>query len=262
MVPSHGIVFTLVPHRRWPVGGAHVLLLARDRERLAAVALAIRTQGGRADVYPVDLSDPNAVAAVAKAVLKDTRAPDILVNNAGAGRWLSVLETSPDELQQMMALPYFAAFNLTREFLPAMKQRGSGRIVNVTSVASRLVWPGATAYPAARCAMDALTKALRLALSGSGIGVTLAMFGTVDSQYWKHNPGSRERLPGIAAMARTLTPEEVGAAIASGIARNRRLVLRPGIYYLILVMSTLFPWVTEWLMRYTGWRDKGTGQPS
>jgi hypothetical protein len=63
-------------------------------------------------------------------------------------------------------------------------------------------------------------------------------------------------------MARTLTPEEVGAAIASGIARNRRLVLRPDIYYLILVMSTLFPWVTEWLMRYTGWRDKGTGQPS
>src|ERR1022692_248272 len=125
MVPSHGIVFTLVPHRRWPVGGAHVLLLARDRERLPAVALAIRTQGGRADVYPVDLSDPNAVAAVAKAVLKDTRAPAILVNNAGAGRWLSVLETSRDE-----------------------------------------------------------------------------------------------RLPGIAAKARTLTPEEVGAAIASGIARN------------------------------------------
>src|ERR1039458_4785329 len=178
--------------------GAHVLLLARDRERLAAVALAIRTQGGRADVYPVDLSDPNAVAAVANAVLKDTGAPDILVNNAGAGRWLSVLETSPDELQQMMALPYFAAFNLTRELLPAMKQRRSGRIVNVTSVASRLVWPGATAYTAGRCAMDALTKGLRLALSGSGIGVTLAMFGTVDSQYWKHNPGSRERLPGIA----------------------------------------------------------------
>jgi NAD(P)-dependent dehydrogenase (short-subunit alcohol dehydrogenase family) len=116
--------------------GAHVLLLARDRERLAAVALAIRTQGGRADVYPVDLSDPNAVAAVAKAVLKDTGAPDILVNNAGAGRWLSVLETSPDELQQMMALPSFAAFNLAREPLPAMKQRRSGRIVNVTSVAS------------------------------------------------------------------------------------------------------------------------------
>ncbi len=125
--------------------GAHVLLLARDRdrdrERLAAVALAIRTQSGRAVLYPVDLSDPNPVAAVAKAVLKDTGALDILVNNAGAGRRLSVLETSPDELQQMMALPFFAAFNLTREFLPAMKQRGSGRIVNVTSVASRLVWP-------------------------------------------------------------------------------------------------------------------------
>jgi NAD(P)-dependent dehydrogenase (short-subunit alcohol dehydrogenase family) len=75
---------------------------------------------------------------------------------------------------------------LIREFLPAMKQRGSGRIVNVTSVASRLVWPGATAYTAARCAVDALTKGLRLELAG--------------------------------------------AAIMSGVERNRRLVLRPGIY--------------------------------
>ena len=75
--------------------GAHVLLLARDRERLAAVALAIRTQGGRADVYPVDLSDPNAVAAVAKAVLKDTGAPDILVNNGGSvPRSASTTETA------------------------------------------------------------------------------------------------------------------------------------------------------------------------
>src|ERR1035441_8969347 len=96
--------------------GAHVLLLARDRdrdrERLAAVALAIRTQSGRAVLYPVDLSDPNPVAAVAKAVLKDTGALDILVNNAGAGRRLSVLETSPDELQQMMALPFFRCLQL------------------------------------------------------------------------------------------------------------------------------------------------------
>jgi NAD(P)-dependent dehydrogenase (short-subunit alcohol dehydrogenase family) len=152
--------------------GTHVLRLARERDR-------------------------ERLAAVSKAVLKDTGAPDILVNNAGAGRRLSVLETSPDELQQMMALPFFAAFNLIREFLPAMKQRGSGRIVNVTSVASRLVWSGATAYTAARCAVDALTKGLRLELAG--------------------------------------------AAIMSGVERNRRLVLRPGIYYVILVMSTLFP---------------------
>ena len=207
--------------------GARVLLLARDHERLGAVAASIRAKGGRANIYPVDLADPIAVAAVARAVLADTGAPDVLVNNAGAGRWLSVLETSADELRQMMALPYFAAFDLTREFLPAMKQRGHGRIVNVTSVASRLTWPGATAYTAARCALDALTAGLRMELAGSGIGVTLAMFGTVESEYWKHNRGSRERLPGIAAMARTLQPAEVGAAIVAGVVRDRRFILTP-----------------------------------
>jgi short-subunit dehydrogenase len=236
--------------------GAHVVLLARNHERLAAVAADIRAQGGRADIFAVDLADSDALAAVAATILEAAGAPDILVNNAGAGRWLSVLETTPRELQQTMELPYFAAFNLTREFLPAMKRRGSGTIVNVTSVAARLVWPGATAYTAARCAVEALTNGLRLELSGSGIHVLLAMFATVRNEYWANNPGSRERLPTISAVVRSLTSDEVAAAIVAGIQQDRRLVLRPRLYYLILTFGALFPSLMEWLMRSTGWREK------
>jgi NADP-dependent 3-hydroxy acid dehydrogenase YdfG len=79
-------------------------------------------------------------------VLECHGAPDVLINSAGAGRWLSVLETSRADALQMMVVPYLGAFNLTHEFLPAMLARGSGRIVNVTSVAARLAWPGAAAY--------------------------------------------------------------------------------------------------------------------
>ena len=172
------------------------------------------------------------------------------------------METDANELAQTMALPYFAAFNLTRELLPAMKRRGSGHIVNVTSVASRLTWPGATAYTAARCAVEALTNGLRLELGGSGIGVTLAMFGTGENDYWANNPGSRERVPGVAVVLPVLMPEEVGAAIVSGIEHDRRLVLRPSIYHAILIMSTLFPALVEWMMRRTGWHEGRAVRPA
>ena len=141
----------------------------------------------------------------------------------------------------MMAVPYLAAFNLTREFLGGMLSRRRGHIVNVTSVASRLAWPGAVAYTAARWAMEGFTAALRADVYGSGVGVTLAMFGTVESPYWTHNPGSRERLPAPAARQRALTVGEAAAAIVRGIEREQRFVLRPSVFRLLFLMNSLFP---------------------
>ncbi|MPZ37310.1 MAG: SDR family NAD(P)-dependent oxidoreductase [Rhizobiales bacterium] len=233
--------------------GARVVLIARDQQRLEAVASAIQQSNGQVQIYPADLSDAAAVAAVASTILDGVGAPNILINNAGAGRWLSVLETSAKDVEEMMAVPYFAAFNLTRELLPAMKRRGSGCIVNVTSVASRLTWPGATAYIAARRAMDGFDQGLRLELAGSGIRVMLAMFGSIETAYWANNPGSRERLPRITSLTPTLTEEQVAAAIVSGIEANRRLVLKPSIFRFVLGLNALFPRTTERLMLW-GWR--------
>lgn len=122
-----------------------------------------------------------------------------------------------------------------------MLSRHRGHIVNVTSVAARLAWPGAAAYTAARWAMEGLTAALRADVYGSGVGVTLAMFGTVDSPYWEHNPGSRERLPAPAARQRALTVGEAAAAIVRGIEGDKRFVLRPAAFRLLFLMNALFP---------------------
>jgi NAD(P)-dependent dehydrogenase (short-subunit alcohol dehydrogenase family) len=94
--------------------GAHVLLLARSQEKLDDLAQEIRREGGQARVYPVDMTDAQAVAGVAGRITRDVGTPDIIVNNAGAGRWLSMEETSSEEAVAMMAAPYFAAFFLTR----------------------------------------------------------------------------------------------------------------------------------------------------
>jgi short-subunit dehydrogenase len=221
--------------------GSRVLLLDRDAEPLHVVAQTIQAQGHEADTYVVDLSDSDAIAATARELVAAHGSPEVLVNNAGLGRWLSILETPAEEAELMITVPYLAAFNLTRELLPGMLVGGSGQIVNLTSVAARLSWPGAVAYSAARAAIEGFSNALRADLYGSGIGVTLAMFGTVESPYWKHNPGSRKRVPESARRIRVLSTNEVGSLIAAGIERRARTVIAPAAFRGLFLMSELFP---------------------
>lgn len=221
--------------------GAHAILVARNESRLTAVADEIRAAGGRADTAVADLGSAAVVANLARDLLGKFGPPDLLVNNAGAGRWLSVIETSADDAAQMLTVPYLAAFNLTRELLPAMLARGSGRIVNVTSVAARLAWPGATAYIAARRAMEGFHAGLSAELRGTGVGATLAMLGTVESPYWEHNPGSRERLPAGGRGIRTLTTGQAAQAIVSAVERDRPIVVKPAVFKLLLILAALWP---------------------
>jgi short-subunit dehydrogenase len=225
--------------------GSHALLLARNGDRLDQVAADIRSGGGKADAFAVDLADAAALAATARRLVAEHGCPHILVNNAGAGRWLPILDTSADEAAAMITLPYLAAFNLTRELLPGMLQRRSGQIVNVTSVAARLAWPGAVAYSAARAAMEGFSNALRADLYGSGVSVMLAMFGTVETPYWAHNPGSRERLPTRAAAMKPLSAEQVAQAIVAGIEAGARTVVEPAAFKFLFALNRLFPKQTE-----------------
>ena len=225
--------------------GSHVLLLARNADRLAAVVDEIRGRGGKADAIAVDLADPQAISAAVQGLISAHGSPDILINNAGAGRWLPILETTAEQAAQMMAVPYLAAFNLTRELLPGMLARRSGHIVNVTSVAARLAWPGAVAYATARSAMEGFTNALRADVYGCGLGVTLAMFGTVETPYWEHNPGSRERLPKQAGSMPVLTPEQVASAIVASIEKGSRTIVAPAAFRLLFLLNSLFPAQTE-----------------
>ncbi len=231
--------------------GAMVVLLARTKSKLENIADSIRKDGGAAHVYPVDLTVAEAVAEASKRVAVEVGLPDIIFNNAGAGKWLYIQETEPVDAVSMMASPYFAAFFVTRAFLPDMLRRNSGCIINMTSAASRLVWPGATAYTAARWAMHGFTEALRADLSGTGIQVMVTTFAKVESSYWENNPGSEERLPKAQSMMRVLTPEETAAAIVRGIRRNKCEVIAPFMLRIVFALNRFFPSVTRWIMRGT-----------
>jgi short-subunit dehydrogenase len=225
--------------------GASVILVARRRDRLASVAAGIQSAGGDAETYAADLGDASEVSRIARLVQERHGSPDVLINNAGAGRWLPIAETTAGELAAMVAVPFLAAFNLTRELLPGMRRRGSGHIVNVASVGAFLVWPNAAGYISARWAVRGFHEALRAELHGSGIAASLVAFAQVSSEYWEHNPGSWERLPAAAHRLRTMTPAEAAVVIANAIERNKRLVLRPKTIHLLRVMNAMFPRVVE-----------------
>lgn len=234
--------------------GATVILLARRKDALDKVASDIIKKGGKAHVYPVDLTNPSDVEGTSNKIKSEVCVPDIIINNAGSGRWLFVDETSPEEAMQMMMVPYFAAFYVIHAFISEFLKRNSGHIVNISSVGSRFVWPGATAYLAARWAVRGFTEALRADLDNTNIGVTLYESGVVDSLYWQNNPGSRERVPKMGNLVPILTIDQVGEAIVQGVKKNKKLVVIPFMMKLTYWQHAIFPGVVQWLMTKTGYK--------
>jgi short-subunit dehydrogenase len=238
--------------REMAARGARVTLVARSRKPLEALAGQIRDAGGQAQVETADLSRVAEIEDLAARVLAEGP-PDVLVNNAGAGRWLAVDETPPGEAGQMIALPYLAAFELTRALLPAMIERRSGQVVCMTSVAAYIHVPGASGYGVARWAMRAFAGQLRADLQGTGVGVTLVAPAEVDSPYWQHNPGARERVPKASVLlGGALTPETAARDVVRAVEREAKEEIIPR--RAAVVMKVTPQPVLEWLVRRTGWR--------
>jgi NAD(P)-dependent dehydrogenase (short-subunit alcohol dehydrogenase family) len=127
-------------------------------EKLEETAAAVREAGGTAHVRPCDLSDLDAIAALAAGIEADLGHVDILVNNAGRSIRRS-LELSYDrfhDYQRTMQLNYFAAVRLTLAVLPGMRERGYGHVINVSSAGVQTRVPRFGAYIASKAALDTL----------------------------------------------------------------------------------------------------------
>lgn len=143
--------------------GGTVVLVARTLENLEKVADDIRANGGNAHVYPCDLSDTEAIATMADKVLEDLGGVDILINNAGRSirRSLALSYDRIHDYQRTIQLNYLGAVQLILKFIPGMRERGFGHIVNVSSVGVQTRAPRFGAYIASKAALDSLCDALQ-----------------------------------------------------------------------------------------------------
>lgn len=234
--------------RAFAAAGSSVILVSRSKENLELAVQDIRKAGGDAHAYPADISDPKAVQQLAEIINKEHGTPDVLINNAGSGQWKFMHETSFEEVEQYMAVPYFGAFYLTKVFLPEMLTRDSGIIVNMTSYAGIIPFSGATAYIAARKAMIGFFEALRADLHGTGVKSSLAYFAKVESSYWDNNPGSEERMPGAAVLIPSISPAKAARALVRGVSKKRTKIFTPGLLRIFNLLHRWTSWFTNWLM--------------
>lgn len=159
--------------------GVKVALLARTKSDLDKIAAKT---GGLA--VPCDVSDANSVKSAAKIIRAELGEPDILVNNAGIFQTAPMDEMSLEMFGSVLQTNLIAPFYTLHEFLPAMKQRGSGHIVTIGTVADRKIFPENGAYSAAKYGLRAMHEVMRLELRGSGVRCTLVSPGAVDTALW------------------------------------------------------------------------------
>lgn len=161
--------------RRFAAGGAHVSLVARSAEALAALAAET---GGTA--IAADLLDPAAVdGLVARAEAAAGAPVDILVNNAGIDLTQGLFDYSHQELADIATLNLVVPMELTRQAVPGMIARGRGHIVNMSSMAGTAVLPGMAPYAATKSALTHFTSGLRAELRGLPVRTTVAEVGLV-----------------------------------------------------------------------------------
>lgn len=219
--------------------GARLVLTGRSTERLAAFAQPDDL------VIPGDLCDAAFRETLSQRTLDHFGRLDLLINNAGYGLYAPPTRSPLDDVRNMFELNLFAPLHLIQLAAPLMKERGSGMIVNISSVAGRLTLPWLSMYSASKFALCALSEGLRSELSATGVQVMTVCPGYVRT-------GFPENVRGAAMPASlrnpthfAITASECASAIARGIEKGARTVVTPGSARLLLLAARLFPWQTE-----------------
>ena len=205
------------------VGAARgeVVLVARGRERLEETAEQVEIAGGRAHVYPCDLSDLDAIDEMATRVEADLGHVDILVNNAGRSIRRS-LELSYDRMhdyQRTMQLNYFAPVRLMLSLLPGMRARKFGTIVNVSSIGVLTRVPRFGAYIASKAALDTLCDAWQAETHSDDVRFSTVHMSLVRTPMIKATT-IYDRFP-------VLTPDDAADVLCEAITHRPRRVSPP-----------------------------------
>ena len=194
--------------RRLAGAGARVMLVARRGERLEALADEI---GGGACWLALDLAQPDAAQAMLDAALGQLGAVDILINNAGILRTSHVDAFDLAELEPLIAINYTAVVRASLLFARAMKARGSGRIVNLSSIGASITTAGTGVYGGLKRALEAFTDVLRIELAGSGVRVGLVAPGPTSTEIFADMKAHGQ--PGWDEFIPPMMPDDVARAV-------------------------------------------------
>jgi len=197
--------------------GAHLILVARDKEKLAGVAGEIKSSGGLADVFAADVAKEDEVRQLEKDVRAKSGPIQILINNAGTNLRKDITDFTLDEWRGVQDTNLTSVFLMCRSFVPHMKGTGYGRILNMTSIMAHVSLPQRTAYSSTKAALLGVTKALALELAGDGItvnGISPGPFATEMNTPILQNPELNAQFIAKIPVGRWGRVEEIGSLAA------------------------------------------------
>jgi len=219
--------------------GARVLVAARSADRLDV--LAQRIDGV---ALPVDLTVDEQVDGFISACLDRLGHIDVLINNAGLDTDRAFVELDHETIRYVCRLNLEATMILTRDAARHMTRRGTGHIVNISSVAGTVPFPGLTAYAGTKAGITNFTESLRVELNGTGVDLTLVAPGPTDTAMWDRVEGSPTSYPEPALrrlrqllFLPKLRPERVARATVDAIERRKRFVRQPRRYALFHMLE-------------------------
>lgn len=201
--------------------GATLVLVARGRERLKAVAAEIAEAGGRSLVVTCDLARRDHVEQAARQITDELERVDILINNAGIPAPRSLEETTFDDWDEVIGVNLSAVFYLTRALWNALTATGAGYVINISGTNGRR-GSSSPAYSSAKFGLTGLTRSIAASGKPYGLRATVLYPGAMDTG-WRGAP------IGIKPRAETMDPQEVARLIGHLVATPAEFVVNEAV---------------------------------
>jgi len=213
--------------------GMDVWLVAQRQDLLTSARLEVEThrqnQTQKIDTVSADVSNLDQVQLAVEKVSEKSGPPNLLVNSAGVAHPGYVQELDINIFNWMMEVNYFGTVYMTKEVLRVMLTKGSGYIVNISSMAGIISVIGYTAYGASKFAIKGFSDALRQEMKLHGIGVSLVLPSDTDTPQLEYeNKIKPPETKALGSMTGSMTADEVAKVTLSGIERGRYMII-PGL---------------------------------
>ncbi len=199
--------------QKFTANNIKTIIIGRNEARLKE---ACASMGDNAEYIKCDVTDFSSLPHLVASIIKKYGKIDILVNNAGIHLKKAFLEVTDEEFQQVLLTNTTAVFSLTREVVKVMKERKSGSVLNISSMAAQYGIPLVIAYTAAKSAIEGMTRAMAVEVSPIGIRINCIAPGFIKTKMsgkaLDNDPERKRKVLSRTPMGRLGTPEEVADA--------------------------------------------------
>lgn len=232
---------------------AHVVLTARDPDRLQSTCQALSEQGLSVSSMAMDVTDPIQVATGVNNIVQEFGRLDALINNVGKSTRVELQDADPDTFRDLFEVNFFSVLNCTRAALPHLVPT-AGHVVNIGSLSAKTAWPFMAPYTTSKFAVAGYTHQLRVE-GPSEVHYMLVCPGPIQredaGQRYSHESSGlpqEAQMPGAGAKLRGIPPEKIADLIVKGCERRQAELIIPWKTRILFAVLAIHPKLGDWIL--------------